>query len=68
MIQLENYKIQILLSVTEVAKILNISRAFAYNLIKTGEIRSVHIHTSRRVRHNDLEKYIENNLRPIERN
>ena len=65
---LENRKIQILLSIPEVAKILNISRALAYKLVQAGEIRSVHIHTSRRVRYEDLEKYIEINLRPFERN
>ena len=65
---LENRKIQILLSIPEVAKILNISRALAYNLVRAGEIKSVHIHTSRRVRYEDLEKYIDTNLRPFERN
>ena len=68
MFKLENYQNKVLLSVSEVAKILNISRAFAYNLIKAGEIKSVHIRTSRRIRHEDLEMFIEKNTRPIEKN
>ena len=54
-----------LLKATEVAKILNISRAMAYLLIQRGEIRSVRIGTARRVRCEDLHKYIEENLSPI---
>ena len=55
-----------LLTVPEVANILKVSRAMAYNLVQTGEIRSVHIRSSRRVRKKDLQEYIEFNLRPIE--
>ena len=51
-----------LLKATEIAEILNISRAMAYRLIQTGEIRSVHIGAARRVRPEDLHAYIEENL------
>jgi len=57
---------QTLLKIPDVAKILNISRAMAYNLVQMGEIRSVHIRSSRRVRVRDLQEYIEFNLRPYE--
>jgi excisionase family DNA binding protein len=53
-----------LLRATEVAQILDISRSMAYRLIQTGEIRSVHIGMSRRVRPEDLQRYIETNLHP----
>ena len=53
-----------LLKAIEVADILNVSRAMAYRLIQTGEIRSVHIGMARRVRLEDLQWYIEANLYP----
>ena len=53
-----------LLKAIEVAAILNVSRAMAYRLIQTGEIRSVHIGMARRVRLEDLQWYIEANLYP----
>jgi excisionase family DNA binding protein len=53
-----------LLKAIEVAKILNISRAFAYQLMQRGEIRSVVIGTSRRVRPEDLTEFIAGNLSP----
>ena len=52
------------LKATEVANILNISRAMAYRLMQQGDIRTVRISGSRRVRAGDLEKYIEDNLYP----
>lgn len=55
-----------LLKATQVAHILNISRAMAYQLIQRGEIRSVNIGTARRVRQEDLDKYIESHLTPDE--
>lgn len=64
---MKNYdEVQRLLKIPEVASILSISRAMAYNLVQTGEIRSVHIRSSRRVRVKDLQEYIEFNLQPSE--
>lgn len=53
-----------LLKATEVAELLNISRAFAYRLMKKGKIRTVFIEGARRVRPKDLHRYIEDNLYP----
>ena len=53
-----------LLKAGEVAEILNISKAFAYHLIRQGKLRSVAIEGARRVRRVDLEAYIEENLTP----
>jgi excisionase family DNA binding protein len=51
-----------LLKATEVAKILNVSRAMAYQLMQRGEIRTVSIGSAKRVRREDLERYIQENL------
>lgn len=51
-----------LLKATEVAQILDVSRALAYRLMQQGEIRTVRIAGSSRVRAVDLEKYISENL------
>lgn len=53
-----------LLKATDVAEILNISRAMAYRLIQIGEIRAVRIGSARRVRMRDLDEYIQTNLTP----
>ena len=53
-----------LLKATDIATILNISRAMAYRLMQLGEIRTVSIGTAKRVRRKDLLAYIENNLSP----
>ena len=53
-----------LLKATEVAEILNISRAMAYRLIQLGNIRAVRIGSARRVRLQDLHDYIQENLTP----
>lgn len=55
-----------LLKAKDVAAILNISRAMAYRLMQVGEIRTVCIGTSRRVRPEDLQQYIQDNLTPVE--
>jgi excisionase family DNA binding protein len=47
-----------LLKATDVAEKLNISRAFAYKLMKQGDIPTVQIGDSRRVRPSDLQHYI----------
>jgi excisionase family DNA binding protein len=54
-----------LLRATEVARILNVSRAMAYQLMQRGEIRTVRIGAARRVRREDLNRYIETNLSPL---
>ena len=54
-----------LLKATDIAIILNISRAMAYRLMQLGEIRTVSIGTAKRVRRKDLLAYIENNLSPM---
>ena len=51
-----------LLKATEIAEILNISRAFAYRLMKQGHIPVVQIGGARRVRLNDLENFIALNI------
>jgi len=48
-----------LLKSDEVADILKISRAMAYKLMQRGEIPTVRIGSSVRVRVEDLEKYVE---------
>jgi len=47
-----------LLKPAEVAEILQVSKALAYNLLKRGEIPTVRIGATVRVRREDLEKYI----------
>jgi excisionase family DNA binding protein len=54
-------RISTLLRAKEVAEILKVSRAMAYNLMLRGEIPTVRIGKSRRVRPEDLIKYIESN-------
>lgn len=54
-----------LLNATEIAHILNISRAMAYRLMQLGKIRTVSIGTAKRVRRKDLRTFIENNLSPV---
>jgi len=58
-----------LLKPAEVADILQVSRAMAYKLLNQGEIPSVRIGKSVRVRRPDLERYIhergEHNFSPL---
>ena len=63
---LELPNIEKLLRGNEVARLLNISRSRAYNLMQTGVIPTAHIGKSRRVRLKDLEAYIEKNIYPSE--
>jgi len=51
-----------LLKASDVAEILNVSRAMAYKLMKTGEIPTIQIGKSKRVRMQDLASYIKDNL------
>lgn len=48
-----------LLRIGEVASRINISRSLAYRLVKSGNIPSVHIGSSVRVREGDLEEFIQ---------
>jgi excisionase family DNA binding protein len=52
------------LTAIEVAQLLNISRAFAYQLMKRGKIRTVSMEGARRVRPEDLLHFIEASLEP----
>jgi len=51
-----------LLKVNDVAKILNISRAFSYRLLRNGDIPSIKINSTIRVRPKDLEAFIQRSL------
>jgi excisionase family DNA binding protein len=53
--------LQKLLRASEVAEILDVSKAFVYQLIQRGLLRSVRIGTSRRIRMEDLLHFIEEN-------
>ena len=57
-----NLPIVSLLKPEEIAAILRISRSFAYSLLQTGAIPTVHVGKACRVRPRDLEAYIEQNL------
>lgn len=54
-------RVNTLLKAKDVAEILQISRAMAYTLMQRGEIPTVRIGKVRRVRPEDLIKYIEGN-------
>lgn len=58
----DTYIPQKLMRASEVAQYLNISRAFAYKLMQTGQLRTVQIGQSVRVRPEDLEQYIQKNV------
>ena len=51
-----------LLKVPDVADILNCSKAYIYKLVKQGEIPSVQIGTAVRIRPQDLDRFIRENL------
>ena len=51
-----------LLKADDVAELLSISRAYVYKLIGTGDLSSVHIGRSVRVRPQDLDEFIVGNL------
>ena len=60
---LQDYFLQIntLLNAKDVAKIVKISRSMTYDLMQRGEIPTVRVGKCRRVRPEDLVKYIESN-------
>ena len=53
-----------LLKSEDVAQILNISKSMAYILMERGDIPTVHIYRAVRVRPQDLEQYIQSNVKP----
>ena len=55
-----------LLKVPEVAGVLNCSKAYIYQLIKRKEIPSVQIGSAVRIRQEDLERYIAENLQGVD--
>lgn len=61
-------QLETLLTGTEVATILKVSRSFAYLLMKSGQIPTVRMGRSCRVRPQDLEAYIEQNLHRLVNN
>ena len=52
----------ILLKAEEVAELLSVSRSFAYALMQSGQLPTVQIGRSVRVRPEDLEEFIQLNL------
>jgi excisionase family DNA binding protein len=55
-------KLEKLLKGNEVARLLNVSRSFAYLLMQTGHIPTVRLGRSIRVRPQDLVEYIDENI------
>jgi excisionase family DNA binding protein len=51
-----------LLKAVQVAEILNVSRAFAYQLMRQGVIPTVKILAARRVRLEDLQRFIQEHI------
>jgi excisionase family DNA binding protein len=58
-LQEENFR---LLKPSDVARLLNISRSFAYHLLQTGAIPTVRLGKACRVRPQDLQVFIEQNI------
>ena len=50
---------KLLYHIPEVAPYLNVSRSKVYELLKSGELRSVHIDRTRLVRSSDLLAYVD---------
>ncbi len=61
-VDLSKNSIEPLLTAEHVAFILRLSRARAYNLMQTGVIPTVRIGKSRRVRQQDIEEFISQNI------
>jgi putative molybdopterin biosynthesis protein len=51
-----------LLKADEVASILDVSKSFVYQLIRTGQLQAVRIGTAVRVRPEDLDAFVQANL------
>jgi excisionase family DNA binding protein len=58
----ERVKNQMLLRAKDISLILNISRSYAYLLMQSGELPTVRLGRSIRVRPQDLEVFIERNI------
>jgi excisionase family DNA binding protein len=58
----ERGKNQMLLRAKDISLILNISRSYAYLLMQSGELPTVRLGRSIRVRPQDLEVFIEQNI------
>ena len=58
----ETITIEKLLKGNDVAKLLNVSRSFAYTLMKSGELPTVRLGRSVRVRLCDLQEFITMNI------
>jgi excisionase family DNA binding protein len=58
-------RINTLLTAKQVAEILNISKSKAYHFMQLGEIPTVRIGKSRRIRLEDLNIYIQSNTFPL---
>ncbi len=56
--EMEQEQSQALLKATEVATKLNVSKAMAYRLLRSGEIPSVRIGHAVRVQRSDLEEFV----------
>jgi excisionase family DNA binding protein len=54
-----------LLTGSEIASILNVSKAFAYQLMRNGEIPTVRLGRAVRVRPEDLQAFVKKNLTAI---
>jgi excisionase family DNA binding protein len=54
---------EILLTAYEIAALLNISKAKAYQLIQRGELRAVQFDRTTRVRRQDLDEFIKGHLK-----
>ncbi len=57
---------EILLTAEDVARRLQVSRSFAYQMMRRDEIRAIRLGRSRRVRPEDLERFIESKACDIE--
>jgi excisionase family DNA binding protein len=49
---------KLLLTITEASQVLAISRSKLYGLLNSGNLPSVHIGRSRRIRMKDIEKFV----------
>ena len=58
------YQKEKLLKASEVAELLNVSRAMSYHLMQSGQIPVVRINRSVRVRPDDLRSFIEQQRMP----
>ena len=55
-------KLPRLLKPSEVAQILNISKSFAYRLMRRGDLATIHLGRAIRVRPSDLEDYLQSRI------